>query len=80
MEYALKGDIEVAINHYASLNNNIVSRVANTQKARNINIIKAQLAKRLFSYFKTWHANTNDFSGSLNTRVKDLILRHYRGK
>ena len=51
MEYALKGDIEVAINHYASLNNNIVSRVANTNKQRNVNTVRNMLAKRLFQYF-----------------------------
>lgn len=77
MKFAVQDDMDVVIRDTTAYNADFQNKLLTKNQQRAGNITRDILGKRLFSYFKKWKDETGHFSNTMETTVKNKILKVY---
>ena len=77
MSTAVESDMNVAISETEQFNKDKTSALLRSNQTRAGNIVRDMLAKRLFAYFMHWNNVGVNYNQTMETKVKDKILKMY---
>ena len=77
LDHAVKNDMNVAIEETTEFNQKKNQKLLNSNQLRAGNIARDMIGKRLFSYFQKWKSETDHYGVTMNTTIKNRILRSY---
>ena len=77
LDHAVKKDMNIAIAQTAEFNKNKSIALLTSNQQRAGNIVRDMLAKRLWSYVEHWKNENSNYRITMNTKVRDKIIRLY---
>jgi len=77
LDHAVKNDMNVAIDEHTEYNLKKNKKLLVANQLRACNISRDMIGKKLFSYFNKWKYETDNYRVTMQTTVRNRVLRSY---